>query len=74
MTNASFRSAGYALMVEDNPDQETQSKRKTYKPVALGSKSQDLFILKTNFGNLLGIPWVCTCFVGNNKAINRSDR
>ena len=29
MTDASFRSAGYALMIEDNPNQKIQSKRKT---------------------------------------------
>ena len=39
MTDASFRSAGYALMIKDNPDQKIQSKRKTYAPVAFGSKS-----------------------------------
>ena len=38
MTDASFRSAGYALMIEDNPDQELQSKRKTYAHVSFGSK------------------------------------
>ena len=38
-TDASFKSAGYALMVEDNPDQTIQSKRKTYAPVAFGSKN-----------------------------------
>ena len=38
MTDASFRSAGYALMIEDNPNQKVQSKRKTYPPVAFGSK------------------------------------
>ena len=38
MTDASFRSAGYALMVEYNPDQKIQSKRKTFAPVAFGSK------------------------------------
>ena len=38
MTDASFRSAGYALMIEDNPDQKIQSKRKTYAPVAFDSK------------------------------------
>ena len=37
-TDASFRSAGYALMIEDNPDQKIQSKGKTYAPVAFGSK------------------------------------
>ena len=29
LTDASFRSARYALMIEDNPDQRIQSKRKT---------------------------------------------
>ena len=38
MTDASFRSAGYAHMIEDNPDQKIQAKRKTYAPVAFGSK------------------------------------
>ena len=38
MTDASFRSAGYALMIENNPDQKIQSKRKTYASVVLGSK------------------------------------
>ena len=37
-TDASFRSAGYAFMIEDNPDQKIQSKRKTYAPVAFVSK------------------------------------
>ena len=36
-TGASFRKAGYALMIEDNPDQKIQSKRKMYSPVAFGS-------------------------------------
>ena len=38
MSDASFRSAGYALMIEDKPNQKIQSKRKTYAPVAFGSK------------------------------------
>ena len=38
MTDASFRSAGYALMIEDKLHQKIQSKRKTYAPVAFGSK------------------------------------
>ena len=37
MTDASFGSTGYALMIEDNPDQKIQSKRKTYATVAFGS-------------------------------------
>ena len=38
MTDASFRTAGYALMIEDNPDQKIKSKKKTYAPVAFRSK------------------------------------
>ena len=38
MTDASFRNAGYALIIEDNPDQTIQSKRKTYAPAAFESK------------------------------------
>ena len=38
MTDASFRGAGYALMIEDNPDQKIHSKRKNYALVAFGSK------------------------------------
>ena len=38
MTDASFKSAGYALMIEDNPNQKIQSRRKTYAPVAFGSE------------------------------------
>ena len=38
MTDASFRSAGCALMIEDNPDQKIQSTRKTCASVAFGSK------------------------------------
>ena len=37
MAVASFRSSGYALMIEDNPDQKIQSKKKTYAPVGFGS-------------------------------------
>ena len=39
MTDASFKGAGYALMIEDSPDRKIQSKRKTYAPVAFGSKN-----------------------------------
>ena len=46
MTDVSFRSAGYALMIVDNPDQKIQSKRKTYAPVAFGSKNSPLHSLK----------------------------
>ena len=37
LTDASFKSTENDLMVEDNPDQEMQSKWNTYAPVAFGS-------------------------------------
>ena len=37
MTDASIRSAGYAILTEDNPNHKIQSKRKTYAPVAFSS-------------------------------------
>ena len=38
MTDAGFRSAGCALMIEDNLDQKMQSSRKTFASVGFGSK------------------------------------
>ena len=38
MTDASFRSAGYALLIENHPDREIQSKRKLYATASSGSK------------------------------------
>ena len=39
MSDASFTAAGYAIMIEDDPNQKLQSKRKTFAPVAFGSKT-----------------------------------
>ena len=69
MMDASFRSAGYALMIEDNPDQKIQSKRKTYAPCGICLKNflpcttQNVHILNRIFGDLYGISRVCTHFV-----------
>ena len=38
MTDASFTAAGYAIMIEDDPNQKLQSSRKTYAPMRLGQK------------------------------------
>ena len=47
MTGASCRSAGYALMIEGNPDQKKkQSKRKTYAPWRLAQKFSPLHNIK----------------------------
>ena len=80
MTDASFRSAGYALMIENNPDLKIHSKRKTYAPRGVWLKNffpcttQNVHILKRVFGNLQGISRVCTYSVWGNKANNCLDR
>ena len=38
ITNASFKSSGYALMIEENDEREILSKQKTFTPVAFGSR------------------------------------
>ena len=39
MTDASFQPAGYAVLIEDDPNQKYTSTRKTYAPLAYGSKT-----------------------------------
>ena len=39
MTDASFQAAGYAVLKEDDPNQKYTSTRKTYAPIAYGSKT-----------------------------------
>ena len=86
MTDASFRSAGYALMVEDNPDQKVQSKRKTYAPVAFGSKifspaqlkmstySKEILAIYMPFLEFAHILWEATkptIVLTDNKSVTR---
>ena len=80
MTDASFRSAGYALMIEDDPQQKINSKRKTFAPIAFGSKdilpctTQNVNLFKTIFGNIFGICRVCTHFMGSNNTDDSVNR
>ena len=46
MSDASFTAAGYAIMIEDDPQQKLQSKRKTIAPIAFGSKTFNTTQLK----------------------------
>ena len=39
MTDASFQAAGYAVLIQDEPNQKYTSTRKTYAPIAYGSKT-----------------------------------
>ena len=78
--DASFRSAGYALMTEDNPDKKNTIKAENVRPRAVWLKNilpcetQDVDILKRSFGNLYGTSRLCTHPVGSNKANNCPDR
>ena len=60
MIDASFRSAGYALMIEDNPDQKIQFRKENVRTCRVWIKNffprkiQDVNLLKRNFGNLYG--------------------
>ena len=86
LTDASFRSVGYALMIEDNPDQKIQSKRKTYAPVAFGSKifspaqlklsiySKEFLAIYMAFLEFAHILWEAkqpTIGVTDNKSVTR---
>ena len=39
MTDASFTAAGYVIKIENDPNQKLQPRRKTYAPIAFGSKT-----------------------------------
>ena len=39
MTDASFQAAGYAFLIEDDPNQKYISTRKFYAPIAYGSRT-----------------------------------
>ena len=39
MTDASFTAAGYAILTEDDPNQKFTSTKKSYAPIAYGSKT-----------------------------------
>ena len=86
MTDSSFRSAGYALMIEDNPDEKIQSKRKTYAPVAFGSKifspaqlkmsifSKEFLAVYMEFLEFAHILWEATkptIVLTDNKSVTR---
>ena len=72
MKDSSLRSAGYAFMIEDNPDQKKQSKRKTYALAAFGSKifspaqlkmslySKELLAINMAFLDFAHILWEAT--------------
>ena len=73
MTDAGFRSAGYVLLIDDNPDRKLQSNRKRttpwrsyqiFSPLCIS----DIHLLERVFSSLHGTSRDRTYFVGNNKA------
>ena len=46
MTDASFTAAGYAILTEDDPNQKFTSVKKSYAPIAYGSKTFTPSLLK----------------------------
>ena len=84
--DASFRRPGFALMIEDNPDQNIQSKRKTYSPVAFGAKtfsparlkmsiySKEILAMCMAFLEIAHILWEATkptIVLTDNKSVTR---
>ena len=49
MTDASFQAAGYALLMEDDPNQKYTSTRKSYVPIAYGSNTYSPSQIKMSF-------------------------
>ena len=80
MTDASSKSAGYALTIEDNTDQNIQSKRKTHAPVVFRSEIFSRAQLKISFYSreFLKLYMAFLEFALNfweaKKTDNRSDR
>ena len=85
--DASFRSAGYDFIIEDNLDNKIQSKHETYAPVAFGSKlyspaqlklsiySREISAIYTAFLEFAHILWWTikpTIVLTDNKLVNWS--
>ena len=72
VTDASFRSAGYALMMADNSDHKIHSKWKMYAPMAiekfLPCATQNIHLLEQKFSNTQINSSVFTHSMGNNKS------
>ena len=86
MMDASFRSASYAFMIENSPDQKIQSKRRTYAPVAFRSKlfspaqlkasrySKEFLTIYMAFLEFANILWEATkptIVITDNKSVTR---
>ena len=79
MTDAMFQAAGYGILTEDVPNQKITSTRKTYTPVAYGSKTKTpsrtkVSIYADEFSALyLAFRKVGHFCSGNNKSNHQND-
>ena len=74
-----LRSCWLRLMKEDDPNKKIQAKRKTYAPVAFGSKTfspaqiQILHLRERNFSDLLRIHGIWTPLSGRSTTRHCAD-
>ena len=79
MTDASFRASGYCLIIGEENDKKHNSKKKTFAPVAFGSKVFSPAQLKMSiyckeFWQPTTPSWNTAIFVGNNPTNSCDDR
>ena len=74
MTYASFTAAGYAILTEDDPNQKYSSVKKSYAPIAYGSKTQNVHIRQGILSDLLRIQRIWTYFLGSPQTDYYSNR
>ena len=75
MTDSSFTAAGYAIMTEDDPSQKYTSVKKSYAPIAYGSKTFTPSQLKMSiYAKEFRIQGIWTQFPGNPSTRDYSHR
>ena len=77
MTDASFQAAGYAVLIEDDPNQKYTSTRKAYAPIAYGSKTYSPSQIKMSiyiFSHLYGLQRILTYILGCHQTSDYHDR
>ena len=86
MTDASFQAAGYAVLIEDDPNQKYISTRKAYAPKAYGSKTYSpsqirmsiyakellaIYMAFTEFGHIYGGATKPVIIMTHSKSVTR---
>ena len=79
-TDASFQAAGYAVLIEDDPNQKYTSTGKAYAPIAYGSETytptenQNFHVRKRTSNHLSGVQRIWTYNLGCDKTSDYHDR